>query len=121
MLFGVWPASDCPTAFDSVTASYASTANAVVGLLLPAGREWTLARRADTSFPLPGPDGVHPGPMGTVLVVLVVDQGLTGHTLTALPSTLIINEAALGLSPGVTAVLLRTSQEAPHSAWRRGG
>lgn len=120
-LHGVWPASDRLSAFDSVTASYAAAAEAVNGLLLPAGRAWTLAWRAEPSLALYGPDGFHPGPMGTLLAALVVYQGLTGHTLTALPSALIINGTPLRLSPEVTAILLRASREALGTTTPPGG
>jgi hypothetical protein len=111
-LLGVWPASDRPTAFDSVTASYAAAAEAAGGLLLPAGRAWMLAWRIQPLLALYGADGFHPGPMGTLLAALVVYQGLTGHVLTALPSTLVIDGVTLRLSPNVTSILLKASREA---------
>lgn len=114
-LFGVWPASDRPTAFDSVTASYAAAAEAVDGLLLPAGRAWTLAWRADPSLPLYGPDGFHPSPMGTLLAALVVYQGLTGHMLTALPPAMMVDGVPLRLSRDDATILLRASQGALHT------
>lgn len=111
-LFGVWPANNRPTAFDSVTASYAAAAGAVGGRLLPAGLAWTLAWQEQPGLPLYGPDGFHPGPFGTLLAALVVYQGLTGHMLTALPVEMTVGGIRLELSPEIAAILLQTSQEA---------
>jgi hypothetical protein len=90
-LFGVWPAADRPTAFDSVTASYAAAADAVHGLLLPAGRAWTAAWRRDPDLPLYGPDGFHPAPLGSILAALVIYRGISGRHDAPLPATFTVN------------------------------
>lgn len=113
-LFGVWPANNRPTAFDSVTGSYGAAAAAVGGLLLPAGHAWTLAWQERPSLPLYGSDGFHPGPWGTLLAALVVYQGLTGHMLTALPAQMTVGGIRLEVLPEIAAILLQASQEALH-------
>jgi hypothetical protein len=96
-LLGVWPAADRPNAFDSVAASYAAAAEAVHGLLLPAGTAWTRAWRRDPSLPLYGPDGFHPAPLGSILAALVVYRGISGRPGAPLPATLQVNGLPLTL------------------------
>lgn len=58
--------------------------------------------------------------MGTLLAALVIYQGLTGQTLTALPAVMVVNGSRLVLSPEIAVILLQASQEAlrrvPHVA-----
>lgn len=119
-LYGVWPASDRLTAFDSVTSSYAAAASAVGGVLLPAGRAWTLAWAKRPALGLYGPDGFHPGPLGSLLAALVIYQGLTGQTLTALPDAISIAGTPLSISPTDASILLQASQDALQGSTRRG-
>lgn len=78
-LYMVWPASARSGDFPGVEASYAAAAEAVDGLLLPAGTAWRAAWRRDPELPLYGPDGFHPAPLGTYLAAIVVEAALTGR------------------------------------------
>ena len=111
-LYGVWPASDRRTAFDSVTASYAAAADAVGGRLLPAGRAWQLAWQQDPLLPLYGPDGFHPGPYGSYLAALVIYQGLTGRSAIGLPTTLTINGVEVKIPQARASLMQAAADEA---------
>lgn len=111
-LLGVWPANDRLTAFDSVTASYSAAAQAVDGVLLPAGRGWTAAWQTQPSLALYGPDGFHPGPLGTLLAALVVYRGLTGRPLATLPPTMTIGGVPVRIPPDLAATLLQAAERA---------
>jgi hypothetical protein len=111
-LYGVWPAYDRPTAFDSVTASYAAAAAAVGGRLLPAGRAWQLAWQRDSALPLYGPDGFHPSPSGSYLAALVIYQGLTGRPAVGLPASLTVNGAQVNIPEAQAAVMQAAAAEA---------
>jgi len=77
-LYMVWPASARSGDFPGVVASYTAAAEAVDGLLLPAGAAWRAAWRRDPELPLYGPDGFHPSPLGTYLAGLVIEAALSG-------------------------------------------
>jgi hypothetical protein len=104
-LYGVWPASDRPTAFDSVTASYAAAADSVGGVLLPAGRAWQLAWQQDPSLPLYGSDGFHPSSYGSYLAALVIYHGLTGRSPVGLPHDLTIGGVQVNIPLEQAAVM----------------
>lgn len=111
-LFSVWPAADRRTAFDSVTASYEAAATAVDGLLLPAGRAWSLAWQQRPTLPLYGADGFHPSPLGSLLAALVVTRGIIGHQPGALTAAPIVAGAPLALSHEDAATLLVAAEQA---------
>ncbi len=87
-LYMVWPADVNSATFPAVVDSYTLAADAVAGLLLPAGAAWLAAWNLDASLPLYGPDGFHPSETGTYLAALAVFAGLTGSSPVGLPSTL---------------------------------
>lgn len=111
-LYMVWPAADRPQDFDAVRTSFQMAAHAVDGLFLPAGQAWLDAWARNTTLPLYGADGFHPSPMGTWLAALTIYEALTGHDARNLPSTAVVNGAALAI-PAQTVRLL---QEAAHQA-----
>jgi len=78
-LYMVWPSAARSGDLPRVEASYAAAAEAVDGLLLPAGAAWRAAWRRDPELPLYGPDGFHPSPLGTYLAAIVVEAALTGR------------------------------------------
>jgi hypothetical protein len=116
-LYSVWPASDRPTAFDSVTASYAAAAAAVGGRLLPAGRAWQLAWQHDPSLPLYGPDGFHPSPYGSYLAALVIYQGLTRRSAVGLPAGLTVDGVQVNIPQGQAAVMQAAAEESLRPSW----
>jgi hypothetical protein len=79
-LYMVWPGLSRPEAWDSVSASYAAAAQAVDGILLPAGEALREAQRRDPSLQLFAGDGFHPSALGSYLAALVIYARLAGHS-----------------------------------------
>lgn len=96
-LYMVWPDASRPTAFDSVSRSYTEAADAVDGLLFPAGDAWISAWERKPTLALYGNDGFHPSPLGSYLAALTIYAVMCDRAPTALP-----------LQPtGINGVLLR--------------
>ena len=87
-LYMVWPAAQFSSSFPGVVQAYTEAAEAVEGLLLPAGAAWLAAWERNASLALYGPDDFHPSDTGTYLAALVVYSGLTGISPVDLPATL---------------------------------
>jgi hypothetical protein len=85
-LFMVWPASGRLNDLPGVIESYRTAAEDVDALLLPAGDAWRRMWERDRTARLYGPDGFHPGALGTYLAVLVMFQQFTGRSVVGLPS-----------------------------------
>jgi len=79
-LYMVWPGLSRSEAWDSVASSYADAAQAVNGILLPAGEALREAQRRDPTLQLFGEDGFHPSALGSYLAALVIYARLTGHS-----------------------------------------
>jgi hypothetical protein len=71
-LLTVWPESWRQDAIVDVIASYRRAAQAARAELFPAGAAWQAAWRCNRRLPLYGPDGFHPGSLGTYTAALVV-------------------------------------------------
>jgi hypothetical protein len=84
-LYMVWPEAE-REAVSTMVASYTRAAEAVNGLLYPAGEAWRAAWRSDSRVALYGPDGFHPSPSGTYLAALVIYQQISGRSVVGLPS-----------------------------------
>ncbi len=110
--FMTWPASNRLTAFDSVLTSSQIAAQAVGGVVFPAGKAWTIAWAADKTLALYGPDGYHPSELGTFLSALVIYEGVTRHDARLLPA----RAFAGGREISVPAASIRVLQQAAHEA-----
>jgi hypothetical protein len=85
-IYMVWPPLSRESEWDAVTGSYAAAADAVSGLLLPAGEALRAARAADPDLPLFAVDGFHPslaGSYGAALVIYARAAGVSPVGLTA--------------------------------------
>jgi len=71
-VYMVWPPLDREAEWDAVTASYAAAADAVQGLLLPAGEALRAARRTNPDLPLFEGDGFHPTLAASYAAALVI-------------------------------------------------
>ena len=107
----VWPAAANLSTFDGVLQSCREAASAVAGLCLPAGQAWRAAWAVDPTLPLYGPDGFHPSELGTYLAALVVYEGITGHTATALPPQAYANGHSLETPVNTVRLLQRVAHE----------
>ena len=101
-LYMVWPDASRRTAFDSVSVSYTQAADAVEGLLFPAGDAWVRAWAGKPGLRLYADDGLHPSPLGSYLAALAIYAVLCDRLPTTLP-----------LRPGgINAILLRGTSDA---------
>jgi hypothetical protein len=71
-MYMVWPGLDREAEWGAVSASYAAAAEAVNGLLLPAGEALRAVRAGTPSISLFEGDGFHPSVAGTYGVALVI-------------------------------------------------
>jgi hypothetical protein len=85
-LFMVWPASGRLNDLPGVIESYRAAAEDVDAVLLPAGDAWRRMWERDRTARLYGPDGFHPGALGTYLAALVMFRQFTGRSVVGLPS-----------------------------------
>jgi hypothetical protein len=101
-LYMVWPDASRRSAFDSVSMSYTQAADAVGGLLFPAGDAWTSAWERKPALRLYGDDDFHPSPLGSYLAALAIYAVLCDRSPTDLP-----------VRPGgVNGILLRQTSDA---------
>lgn len=77
-LLTVWPASNRVQTWERVAESYRVAAEAVGGLLIPAGVNLRLAMQQDRALKVLGADGFHPAMAGTYLAALTTYHALTG-------------------------------------------
>jgi len=106
--FMTWPASDRVGDFPRVLGSSQLAAHTVGGVLLPVGQAWMAAWAKDAQLPLYGPDGYHPGELGTYLAALVIYEGVTGHDARLLPARASVAGHELNL-PAATVRMLQTA------------
>ena len=84
-LYSVWPPRAQPNGFDLVRDSYDEAAEAVDGILMPAGEAWREAWEVDPDLPLYASDDFHPSVLGSVTAAYVIWQRLTGRSPVGLP------------------------------------
>jgi hypothetical protein len=95
-LLTVWPASNRVQVWERVAESYRIAAEAVDGLLIPAGVNLRLAMQQDPDLKLLGADGFHPAMAGTYLAALTTYRALTGSLPAALNDPKIARKVAGG-------------------------
>jgi hypothetical protein len=105
-----WPTSNRPGDFVSVLGSSRLAAQSVGGVLLPVGQAWAAAWLKDPQLSLYGPDGYHPGELGTYLAALVIYEGITGHDARLLPA----RATVAGRELNASAVTVRMLQSVAH-------
>jgi hypothetical protein len=107
-----WPTSDSPLSFAAVRASSQAAAKAVDGgVFIPAGDAWRVALDRDPSVQLYGPDGYHPGPLGTYLAALVIYEKVTGHDARLLPGHAVVAAVTLSADETMVRFLQRVAHE----------
>lgn len=109
--FSTWPASNRPGDFPAVLGSSQSAARAVGGVVFAAGQAWADAWAVDPTLPLYGPDGFHPGPLGTYLAALVIYEGITGHDAQRLPARAVVAGRELATPEATVRMLQRIAHE----------
>jgi hypothetical protein len=111
-LFMAWPFASQWERLPLVRQSFQQAAQAVGGIFLPAGEAWRLAREADPSIAVYGPDGYHPSPIGSFLAALTIYERLSGRDARTLP----LKAYADGREMSVPLSTIRALQEAAHAA-----
>ena len=112
-LYAVWPAYSRAGDFDHAGESYRLAAEAVDGMLFPAGEAWRAAWRADPDLHLYAADGLHPSLAGTYAAALVVYARLLDRSPVGAPSTLTLRTGVVvRIDPAAAAVLQRAAEEA---------
>lgn len=87
-LLMVWPDRGRMESFDAVRDSYAGAAASVDGVFIPAGEAWRAVWERDPTIELYGPDGFHPGHVGSFVAALTVFEMLFGADARDLPPEL---------------------------------
>ncbi len=105
-IYMVWPPAGGD--WNAVTRSYTDAAEAVDGLLFPAGEALRAVSESQPSIALFASDQFHPSPEGTYLAALVIVGALTGRSTEGLSAA----ASVLSLPPGVAAVLEQAADEA---------
>ncbi len=117
-LYMVWPSSARPFDFDGVSSSYSDAADAIDGLLFPAGEAWRAAWAREASLALYGPDGFHPSELGSYLAALVMFEQLAGREASTLPA-LVPTPSGIVAIPTAQADLLHESATEVNAAFAR--
>ncbi|MGH7567291.1 MAG: hypothetical protein ACREK2_10720 [Gemmatimonadota bacterium] len=84
-LLGVWPTDGTEAGYDATLASYAAAAEAVDGILIPAGEAWRAALARDPALTLTIVDGFHPSLLGSVIAAHSAWHAVTGRSPIGLP------------------------------------
>ncbi|HET6637455.1 MAG TPA: hypothetical protein VFH82_01555 [Gemmatimonadota bacterium] len=84
-LYSVWPMDGSESGYDATLASYAAAAEAVDGMLIPAGEAWRAARASDPELDFTVVDGFHPSLLGSVIVGYAVWHAVGGRSPVGLP------------------------------------
>jgi hypothetical protein len=84
-LFSVWPTDGTEAGFDATRDSYAAAAEAVDGLLIPAGEAWRAAWARDSRLSLTVVDGFHPSLLGSVIAAYSAWHTIIGRSPIGLP------------------------------------
>jgi hypothetical protein len=112
-LYQVWPSAGRSQDFDRASESYAIAAAEVNGILFPGGEAWRAAWRRDPTLALYAPDGLHPSPMGSYLVALVMVARLAERSAVGLPAAVRAGAGqVVSVSPATAALLQAAADEA---------
>jgi hypothetical protein len=105
-MYMVWPSTDRSGDFERVSESYRLAAQAINGLLFPAGDAWRAAWRRDASLQLYGGDGFHPSVMGSYLAAITITAVIHQRSPIGLPRGLRVS-GGTAVFPAATATLLQ--------------
>ncbi len=112
VIYQVWPGGTDSVPFVAVRTSHRDAAQAIGGMLIPAGDAWLDAWDADPTLALYADDDFHPSRLGTYLTALVHFEMLYGRPATDLPDIAVVAGRRLDV-PAATVQLL---QQAAHTA-----
>ena len=107
-VYMVWPSLDRESEWDAVTANHQAAAEAVSGVLFPAGETLRAARRADPGIVLFEADGFHPTLAGSYGAALMIYARAAGVS----PVGLTVAAAGIALPTGQVRTLEAAAAEA---------
>ena len=107
-VYMVWPSLDRESEWDAVTANHQAAAEAVSGVLFPAGETLRAARRADPGIVLFEADGFHPTLAGSYGAALTIYARAAGVS----PVGLTVAAAGIALPTGQVRTLEAAAAEA---------
>jgi hypothetical protein len=113
----VWPESVRETAYDSVAWNYTAAADSIDAMLFPGIRTWQAAWRRVSNLEFYSKDGLHPTPLGTYAIAVLMVHQITGRRAVGLPDSFQTDEIIFSTAPGVA----RTVQEAAEEAAAESG
>jgi hypothetical protein len=117
-LYMVWPQISNFDTFQRTVDSYVLAAQAVNGLLLPAGDAWRTAWSKDPSLAFYASDGLHPSGLGTYLAALVMYEDITGKDARLLPPRAVV-QGVLLTYPESTIRLLQSAAHETNARYPR--
>ena len=118
-LYMVWPSEDRIAYFDEARISYQLAAEAVDGMMIPAGEAWRAAWRRDPNIPLYRRDREHPSPTGSFLVALSIFGMLCDRSPVGLPARVRLSNGNFAQVPPQLAKLLQESAEEANQTYGR--
>lgn len=116
-VYMVWPESYRVTAFDSVAGNYTAAADAIDAMLFPGIRTWEAIWTRNPSLALYSSDGLHPTPLGTYAIAVLMVHQITGRRAVGLPAS--VNTGLINFSTNEATA--RLVQEAAEEAARYYG
>lgn len=105
VMYSVWPSDSRRFDFLNVADSYRAAAEAIAGLMAPAGEAWLAAWEQDAQLPLYASDGLHPSSMGTYLAALVVFERLYDRSPVGVQSQARVGGATMNWPPATVQLL----------------
>lgn len=115
VMYSVWPMDSRMFDFLNVADSYRAAAEAINGLMAPAGGAWLAAWEQDATLPLYEQDGLHPSKMGTYLAALVLFERLYDRSPVGVQSQARVDGSLMNWPPATVQLL----QEAAATALAR--
>jgi hypothetical protein len=105
-LLSVWPTDGTEAGYDATLASYSAAADAVDGLLVPAGEAWREALARNPELTLTIVDGFHPSLLGSVIAAYSSWAAITGRSPLGLPGVIESPEVGrITLTPDLAALV----------------
>jgi hypothetical protein len=118
-VYMVWPEISRPMAFDSVADNYTAAAETIDAMLFPGIRAWQAVWAVDPTIALYSSDGLHPTPLGTYTVAVMMVHQITGRRAVGLPEAVETGAISFHTSPGIARIVQEAAEQAARGFGRR--
>jgi hypothetical protein len=115
----VWPESYRTTAFDSVASNYSAAADAIGAMLFPGIRTWEAIWARNPMLALYSGDGLHPTPLGTYAIAVLMVHQITGRRAVGLPASVHTSSVDFSTSEATARLVQEAAEEAALAYGRR--